>query len=56
VLLDQLEEGGAMVLPLGPLGETQRIVTLTKSQTGLAREDGIMVRFVPLLPGEAYEL
>jgi protein-L-isoaspartate(D-aspartate) O-methyltransferase len=56
VLLDQLEDGGVMVLPLGPLGETQRIVKLTKSQTGLAREDGIAVRFVPLLPGEAYEL
>jgi protein-L-isoaspartate(D-aspartate) O-methyltransferase len=55
-LLDQLEEGGVMVLPLGPLGETQRIVKLTKLQTGITREDGIAVRFVPLLPGESYEL
>ena len=55
-LLDQLEEGGVMVLPLGPHGEAQRIVKLTKSQTGVLREDGIAVRFVPLLPGQAHEL
>ncbi len=56
VLLDQLEEGGVMVLPIGPHGGPQRIIKLTKSQTGIAREDGIPVRFVPLLPGQAHEL
>ena len=56
VLLDQLEEGGIMVLPLGPAGQAQRIVKLTKSQTGILREDGIAVRFVPLLAGPAHEL
>jgi protein-L-isoaspartate(D-aspartate) O-methyltransferase len=55
-LLDQLVEGGVMVLPLGPHGQAQRIVKLTKSQTGVLREDGIPVRFVPLLPGQAHEL
>ena len=55
-LVDQLEEGGVMVLPLGRQGDTQRIVKLTKSQTELRREDGIAVRFVPLLPGQAHEL
>ncbi len=55
-LLDQLAEGGVMVLPLGPHGQAQRIVKLTKSQTGVLREDGIPVRFVPLLPGQAHEL
>lgn len=55
-LLDQLGEGGVMVLPLGPAGGPQRIVKLTKSQTGVAREDGIAVRFVPILPGPAHEL
>lgn len=56
VLLDQLAEGGVMVLPLGPVGEAQRIVKLTKSQTDVLRENGIPVRFVPLLPGQAHEL
>lgn len=55
-LADQLAEEGVMVLPLGAHGGTQHIVKLTKSQTGLAREDLIPVRFVPLLPGQAQEL
>ena len=56
-LTDQLaEDGGVMVLPLGPHNGPQRLVKLTKSQTGLAREDLIAVRFVPLLPGRAQEL
>ena len=56
VLLDQLEEGGVMVLPVGAQGQAQRIIKLTKSQTGVAREEGIAVRFVPLLAGQAHEL
>jgi protein-L-isoaspartate(D-aspartate) O-methyltransferase len=55
-LLDQLAEDGVMVLPLGPHGGSQQIIKLTKSPTGLAREDLIGVRFVPLLPGQAKEL
>jgi len=56
VLIDQLAEEGVMVLPLGPRSGVQRIAKLTKSQTGLAREEGIAVRFVPLLQGPAREL
>jgi protein-L-isoaspartate(D-aspartate) O-methyltransferase len=55
-LLDELAEGGVMVLPLGPHSDAQRIVKLTKSAAGVAREDLIWVRFVPLLPGQAREL
>ena len=55
-LLAQLAQGGVMVLPLGPHGGAQRIVKLTKSADGIAREDLIWVRFVPLLPGQAREL
>jgi len=55
-LVDQLAEGGIMVLPLGAHRGTQHIVKLTKSQTELKREDLIPVRFVPLLPGQAREL
>jgi protein-L-isoaspartate(D-aspartate) O-methyltransferase len=56
-LLDQLaDDDGIMVLPLGPQDGAQHIIKLTKSQTGIAREDLIGVRFVPLLPGQAKEL
>lgn len=55
-LIDQLADDGVMLLPLGPHSGTQHIVKLTKSQTGLARENLIAVRFVPLLPGQAQEL
>lgn len=55
-LLDQLGGDGVMILPLGPHGGSQHIIKLTKSTTGLARENLIAVRFVPLLPGQAKEL
>ncbi len=55
-LVDQLTDDGIMLLPLGPHAGTQHIVKLTKTSTGLAREELIPVRFVPLLPGQAKEL
>ncbi len=55
-LVDQLAIGGIMVLPLGPHSGAQTLVKLTKTATGLEREELIPVRFVPLLPGRAREL
>jgi protein-L-isoaspartate(D-aspartate) O-methyltransferase len=55
-LVEQLADGGKLVLPLGPRNGTQHIVKLTKNADGIAREDLIAVRFVPLLPGQAREL
>ena len=55
-LVDQLAEGGVMLLPLGPHRDAQRIVKLTKGAEGVSREDLIWVRFVPLLPPQAREL
>jgi protein-L-isoaspartate(D-aspartate) O-methyltransferase len=55
-LVDQLADGGIMVLPLGPHAGAQRIVRLTRTGDGVEREDLIGVRFVPLLPGQAREL
>ena len=55
-LLDELAEGGILVLPLGPHNDAQRIVKLTKTADRVDREDLIWVRFVPLLPGQAREL
>jgi len=55
-LIDQLADDGIMLLPLGSRQGPQHIIKLTKLQTGIARENLIPVRFVPLLPGEAQEL
>jgi protein-L-isoaspartate(D-aspartate) O-methyltransferase len=55
-LTDQLAEGGIMILPLGPQALHQTLVRLTRTKEGLARDDLIDVRFVPLLPGQAREL
>ncbi len=55
-LVDQLADGGVLLLPLGPHEGTQHIVKLTKTSTGLAREELLPVRFVPLLHGQAKEL
>jgi protein-L-isoaspartate(D-aspartate) O-methyltransferase len=55
-LVEQLADGGIMVLPLGPHTGTQELVRLTATREGLRREDLLAVRFVPLLPGQAREL
>jgi len=54
-LVDQLADGGIMVLPLGSHAGPQTIVKLTKTNEGLSQEPLIDVRFVPLLPGQARE-
>jgi protein-L-isoaspartate(D-aspartate) O-methyltransferase len=55
-LVEQLAEGGIMILPLGPHAGPQYIVKLTNTGTELKRDNLIGVRFVPLLPGQAREL
>jgi protein-L-isoaspartate(D-aspartate) O-methyltransferase len=55
-LIDQLADDGVMLLPLGSHQASQHIVKLTKSQTGISREELIPVRFVPLVSGRAQEL
>ena len=55
-LVNQLAKGGIMILPLGPHDGPQTLVKLTRTDDGIAREDLIGVRFVPLLPGKAREL
>jgi protein-L-isoaspartate(D-aspartate) O-methyltransferase len=55
-LIEQLDQGGIMVLPLGPHASPQSLIKLTKTEDGIAREELIAVRFVPLLPGQAREL
>jgi protein-L-isoaspartate(D-aspartate) O-methyltransferase len=55
-LTEQLDDGGVMLLPLGPQGGIQHLVKLTKSTRTLTRETLLAVRFVPLVPGQAREL
>ncbi len=51
VLLDQLREGGRMVLPLGR-GYEQDLVKIHRTEKGLKQEVLLPVRFVPMV-GEA---
>jgi protein-L-isoaspartate(D-aspartate) O-methyltransferase len=55
-LIDQLGEGGKMVLPVGPRDGTQHIVKVCWGAGGVTRQQLIAVRFVPLLHGQAREL
>ena len=47
-LVDQLGEGGRMLIPLGGQ-DVQTLVVLTRKQGNIVREDMLPVRFVPLL-------
>lgn len=55
-LLDQLRVGGVMVLPLGPVGGTQHIVRIVRTERDWERKTLLPVRFVPLVPGRAQQL
>ena len=47
-LVDQLGEGGRMLIPLGGQ-DVQTLVVLTRKEGNIVREDMLPVRFVPLL-------
>ena len=51
-LLEQLVDGGIMVLPVGPQGGDQDLVKLIKKDGAVERQTLFPVRFVPLVPGE----
>ena len=57
-LLDQLKEGGILVIPVGPPGGVQSLQRIRKKGDGggLEREELMAVRFVPLVPGKAAAL
>jgi protein-L-isoaspartate(D-aspartate) O-methyltransferase len=50
-LVDQLGEGGVMVIPVGRHEWTQTLLRLERTEDGLVESDLGGVRFVPLLPG-----
>lgn len=57
-LLDQLKDGGVMVVPVGPAGGVQSLLRVQKKPggEGIERKELMMVRFVPLVPGKAAAL
>lgn len=54
-LVDQLAEGGVMVIPVGEEAGEQRLLRLRRTAAGVQEEDLIHTKFVPLVPGVARE-
>ncbi len=55
-LVDQLGDGGTMVLPLGKNSEEQEIIVVHRNLDGFVSEDRLLaVRFVPMVEGVAEE-
>lgn len=52
-LLEQLAPGGRMVLPVGPVGGQQRLLRITRTDSGFEEENLAGVSFVPMLEGKA---
>ena len=50
-LLDQLKEGGRMIIPLGETRDEQSLVQIDKTEEGLVETALLPVRFVPLVHG-----
>ncbi|MEZ5290800.1 MAG: protein-L-isoaspartate(D-aspartate) O-methyltransferase [Vicinamibacterales bacterium] len=48
-LVDQLKDGGTMILPVGPVYGAQELRILTKTSTGVTTERSLAVQFVPMI-------
>jgi protein-L-isoaspartate(D-aspartate) O-methyltransferase len=48
-LVEQLRDGGRMIVPVGPVHGPQRLVILRKSGGQIHAEDDLPVRFVPMV-------
>jgi len=51
-LVDQLAEGGRMIIPVGPVGGVQELKLLRKEGDEIVTESVLPVRFVPMTGGE----
>jgi len=51
-LLDQMAEGGKLIMPVGEIGDVQSLTVVTRKSGKFVREEVLPVRFVPLT-GEA---
>jgi protein-L-isoaspartate(D-aspartate) O-methyltransferase len=52
-LLDQLADGGRLVIPLGPVRREQMLTVFTREGASYRREEHVYCRFVPLIGEEA---
>lgn len=50
-LVQQLKEGGRMIIPVGKRGSIQRLVKLTKRDGKIRKQEEMLVRFVPMVKG-----
>ncbi len=48
-LIDQLKEGGRMVVPVGPEHRTQTLKLIVKTKDSFIEKDTLYVRFVPMV-------
>ena len=53
-LLDQLAEGGVLVMPIGSPGGAQRLVRVSRRRGRFEREELDPVRFVPLIGAQGW--
>jgi protein-L-isoaspartate(D-aspartate) O-methyltransferase len=52
-LVDQLREGGRMIIPVGSQWGAQELYLLRKTPTGMQRQGVLPVRFVPMVKGRS---
>ena len=51
-LIEQLKEGGRMIIPVGSVGGVQELVRVVKREGRVKTEDVLPVRFVPMIKGK----
>ena len=51
-LVEQLREGGRMIIPVGPVGGVQKLVKGVKKSGRMEIRDELSVRFVPMVKGK----
>ena len=51
-LIEQLKEGGRMIIPVGPVGGVQNLIRGVKKSGKLKTKDVLPVRFVPMVKGK----
>ncbi|MCK5423775.1 MAG: protein-L-isoaspartate(D-aspartate) O-methyltransferase [Emcibacter sp.] len=54
-LLEQLKDGGVMIIPIGAQGEIQYIIRITRQGDEYVEQNLLPVKFVPLLPGIVHD-
>ncbi|MEW6710276.1 MAG: protein-L-isoaspartate(D-aspartate) O-methyltransferase [Candidatus Riflebacteria bacterium] len=50
-LTDQLQVGGRMIIPVGPVNSVQRLLIIRKTESSTIVEEDLPVRFVPMIKG-----